>query len=76
KRSRERHKQTFQATALVHEAYLRLVGPQAKCFNNKAHFFAAAAESMRRILIENARRIGYWIFILFISNLCCGRRVV
>ena len=56
KLSRERPGQTFQATALVHEAYLRLVGPQDQCFNNKAHFFAAAAESMRRILIENARR--------------------
>lgn len=56
KLSRERPGQTFQATALVHEAYLRLVEPQSQCFSNKAHFFAAAAESMRRILIENARR--------------------
>jgi RNA polymerase sigma factor (TIGR02999 family) len=44
--------QTLQATALVHEAYLRLIGDQQ--FNGRRHFFAAAA--MRRILIENARR--------------------
>jgi RNA polymerase sigma factor (TIGR02999 family) len=48
--------QTLQPTALVHEAWLRLVGtPDAK-FANEAHFFAAAAEAMRRILVENARR--------------------
>jgi RNA polymerase sigma factor (TIGR02999 family) len=50
----ERPGQTLDATALVHEAYLRLVGDQH--FENRRHFFAAAAEAMRRILIENARR--------------------
>jgi RNA polymerase sigma factor (TIGR02999 family) len=48
--------QTLQPTALVHEAWLRLVGKQNPKFENRAHFFAAAAEAMRRILIENARR--------------------
>src|SRR5262245_47872905 len=48
--------QTLQPTALVHEAYLRLVGQQDKKWDGRAHFFAAAAEAMRRILIENARR--------------------
>lgn len=53
----ERPGQTLQATALVHEAYLRLVDPeQATTWNGRAHFFAAAAEAMRRILIEQARR--------------------
>jgi RNA polymerase sigma factor (TIGR02999 family) len=54
---RERPGQTLQATALVHEAYLRLVGPaDAGRWDNRGHFFAAAAEAMRRILVENARR--------------------
>src|SRR3977135_986824 len=48
--------QTLQPTALVHEAWLRLVGNQNPRFANRAHFFAAAAEAMRRILIDNARR--------------------
>jgi RNA polymerase sigma factor (TIGR02999 family) len=49
--------QTLQATALVHEAYLRLVDvEQAQHFNSRGHFFAAAAEAMRRILVEQARR--------------------
>ncbi len=50
--------QTLQPTALVHEAYLRLVGtqPQAAPWDNRGHFFAAAAEAMRRILVESARR--------------------
>src|ERR1039458_1721877 len=48
--------QTFQATALVHEAWLRVSGPGQQNFQNRAHFFAAAAEAMRRILIDNARR--------------------
>ncbi|HEY7326426.1 MAG TPA: ECF-type sigma factor [Gemmataceae bacterium] len=49
--------QTLQATALVHEAYLRLVNVEkAQQWNSRGHFFAAAAEAMRRILIENARR--------------------
>jgi RNA polymerase sigma factor (TIGR02999 family) len=48
--------QTLQPTALVHEAWLRLVGDTNPKFDVRAHFFAAAAEAMRRILIENARR--------------------
>jgi RNA polymerase sigma factor (TIGR02999 family) len=48
--------QTLQPTALVHEAWLRLVGAEDRGFQNRAHFFGAAAEAMRRILIENARR--------------------
>ena len=49
--------QTLQATALVHEAYLRLVGSDpSKPWDGRGHFFAAAAEAMRRILVENARR--------------------
>ncbi len=47
--------QTLQATALVHEAYLRLVGSEPRSWDNCGHFFAAAAEAMRRILVENAR---------------------
>ncbi len=50
--------QTLQPTALVHEAWLRLVGNQNQPWNGRAHFFGAAAEAMRRILIENARRKG------------------
>ena len=48
--------QTLQPTALVHEAYLRLVGKEQQKWDNRGHFFAAAAEAMRRILIEKARR--------------------
>ena len=48
--------QTLQPTALVHEAWLRLVGNENQEWNGRAHFFGAAAEAMRRILIENARR--------------------
>ncbi len=48
--------QTLQATALVHEAWLRLVGNQPVQWAGRAHFFGAAAEAMRRILINNARR--------------------
>jgi RNA polymerase sigma factor (TIGR02999 family) len=49
--------QTLQPTALVHEAYLRLVGAgEEPHWDNRRHFFAAAAEAMRRILVENARR--------------------
>jgi len=47
---------TLQATALVHEAYLRLVGGAGQQFENREHFFAAAAEAMRRILVDHARR--------------------
>ena len=54
--ARERPGQTLQATALVHEAYLRLVGDADASWENRGHFFAAAAEAMRRILIERARR--------------------
>src|SRR5262245_5372595 len=55
--SHEKPGQTLQATALVHEAYLRLVdGDRARRFDSRAHFFAAAAEAMRRLLIDNARR--------------------
>lgn len=53
---RERAGQTLQPTALVHEAYLRLIGDEDVAWDNRGHFFAAAAESMRRILIERARR--------------------
>lgn len=48
--------QTLQATALVHEAWLRLVGKDDPKWNGQRHFFGAAAEAMRRILVENARR--------------------
>jgi RNA polymerase sigma factor (TIGR02999 family) len=54
----ERLSHTLQATALVHEVYLRLVGDKDLGWNSRAHFYAAAAEAMRRILIEHARRIG------------------
>ena len=54
--SKEPQGQTLQATALVHEAYIRLVSPEAQNWNSRAHFFGAAPEAMRRILIENARR--------------------
>ena len=47
--------QTIQATALVHEVYLRLVAPKDRGWDNRGHFFAAAAEAMRRILIDRAR---------------------
>jgi RNA polymerase sigma factor (TIGR02999 family) len=53
---REGPNQTLQATALVHEAWLRLGGEAQAEWQNRAHFFAAAAEAMRRILIDNARR--------------------
>ena len=49
---------TLQATALVHEAYLRLVGGKEVAWENRAHFYRAAAEAMRRILIEHARKRG------------------
>ena len=56
KMSQERPGQTLQATALVHEAYIRLVGSDNRDWSGRTHFFAAAAEAMRRILIDNARR--------------------
>lgn len=54
----ERPAHTLQATALVHEAYLRLVGSCDIGWDSRAHFYGAAAEAMRRILIEHARRVG------------------
>jgi RNA polymerase sigma factor (TIGR02999 family) len=56
KLGREKPGQTLQATALVHEAYLRLVGSERQNWRGRTHFFAAAAEAMRRILVDNARR--------------------
>ena len=54
--AREKPGQTLEATALVHEAYLRLVDEQARQWDSRGHFFAAAAEAMRRILVDSARR--------------------
>ena len=54
--AREVPGQTLQPTALVHEAWLRLVGQGGRKWQNRAHFFGAASEAMRRILIEKARR--------------------
>ena len=59
KMARESPGQTLQATALVHEAWLRLGGDEQPDWKNRAHFFAAAAEAMRRILIDTARRKNY-----------------
>jgi RNA polymerase sigma factor (TIGR02999 family) len=62
KMAQERPGQTLEATALVHEAYLRLVtsgkesAPRDSCWKGQRHFFAAAAEAMRHILVDNARR--------------------
>jgi RNA polymerase sigma factor (TIGR02999 family) len=56
KLAREKPGQTLQATALVHDAYLRLVGTDDPGWDSRGHFFAAAAEAMRRILVDNARR--------------------
>ena len=53
---RESSGHTLQPTALVHEAWLRLVGDGSQSWKNRAYFFAAAAEAMRRILVEHARR--------------------
>lgn len=59
KLAQEKPGQTLQATALVHEAYLRLVNdPEASPWDSRGHFFAAAAEAIRRILVEQARRKG------------------
>jgi len=54
--AQEKPGHTLQATALVHEAYLRLLGDQRPNWEGRGHFFAAAAEAMRRILIDSARR--------------------
>ena len=58
KMANERAGHTLQPTALVHEAWMRLAGPEGESpqWNSRGHFFAAAAEAMRRILIESARR--------------------
>ena len=56
KMASERPGHTLQPTALVHEAYLRLGGADGFNFQNRAHFFASAAEAMRRILVDSARR--------------------
>jgi RNA polymerase sigma factor (TIGR02999 family) len=56
KMSHEPPGQTLQATALVHEAFIRLVGNEPAGWDSRDHFFLAAAEAMRRILVENARR--------------------
>ena len=55
KLSQEKPGQTLQATALVHEAYIRLVQAKSNTWNSRGHFFKAAAEAMRRIVVENAR---------------------
>jgi RNA polymerase sigma factor (TIGR02999 family) len=54
--AQERPGHTLQATALVHEAYLRVLGEHKLAWNGRAHFFHVAAEAMRRLLIEHARR--------------------
>lgn len=54
--AKESSGQTLQATALVHEAWMRIAGQGGKHWANRGHFFAAAAEAMQRILVENARR--------------------
>ncbi len=56
KLSHERPGQTLEATALVHEAYIRLVGLEKQNWINKGHFFMAAAEAMKRILVDHARQ--------------------
>ena len=58
KLAKEKAGQTLQTTALVHEAYIRVVGDQDPKWENKAHFFASAALAMRRILVEQARKKG------------------
>jgi len=71
KMAREGPNQTLQATALVHEAWLRLGGDPQSQWRNRAHFFATAAEAMRRILIDTARRKqalrhgGEWVRVEF-----------
>lgn len=56
--NREREDHTLQPTALVHEAYLRLVGQQRVVWQNRAHFYGVAAQTMRRILVDHARGRG------------------
>lgn len=55
--ARERAGHTLQATALVHEAWLRLVGDEAVAWSGRRHFFGAAAEAMRRVLVDHARKV-------------------
>lgn len=57
--SREKQNHTLSSTALVHEAYLRLVTQKEVTWQNRAHFFAVAAQMMRRILVDHARRHTY-----------------
>jgi RNA polymerase sigma factor (TIGR02999 family) len=56
--ARERSDHTLQATALVHEAYGRLLGGAAPAFEDRAHFYAAAAQAMQRVLVDHARAVG------------------
>ncbi len=56
KMSHEKNGQTLQATALVHEAWIRLAGSDRQLWRGRSHFLSAAAEAMRRILVDNARR--------------------
>jgi len=56
--ARERPGQTLQATALVHEAWMRLGGAENSSWKNRGHFFGAAAQAMRRILVDRARKKG------------------
>src|SRR6187399_3756039 len=53
--ARERANHTLSATALVHEAYLKLIGPRDVPWDGRGHFYAAAAEAMRRILLDHAK---------------------
>ena len=55
---RERQDHTLQATALVHEAYVRMFGSEPIAWQDRAHFFAVAAQQMRRILVDHARQLG------------------
>ena len=56
--ARERANHTLQATALVHEAYGRLLGEEDYAWDDRGHFYAAAAQAMQRVLIDHARKVG------------------
>src|SRR5262245_34216706 len=56
--AKERRGHSLHATALVHEVYLKLVGRRADCCDERSHFFAVAAQAMRRILVDHARTRG------------------
>ncbi len=56
--ARERKDHTLQSTALVHEAYLRLIGGSASEYQNRQHFFAVAAQVIRRVLVDHARAVN------------------